>query len=325
MNAENSHKENPYEVDNKASRTNTFTSPILKDLNPSEWHFYGLWKQDLFSSCFWVSWANAQELKKLGLDVDKTGVMVLYGGHFFRKESVFSDIQNQVHEKMISRDHVFCKKIKTEAQKTYTEAIDFAARSKELGVSPESFEKIVSHARAITLYWGLVAIYLTVVVENELSDQVAKHSILPEHVPHLLPRIRTSLSHQKEEALVLKKEVGNHSFDQVLQDAALKKKLEAHRKRYAWIEIANWIGEELTLKRLFDLIKNVQDEPRIEPSPIRIPKELAIFFLVHGSGRVCQTSRSRTPCDVCPTRQTFLAKSFQTAQCTISATDATLA
>lgn len=262
----------------------SFQSFTLKDFDPTQWHFYGLWTQDLFSSYFWVSWFNSKIFGELGIKIQETGTILLNGGNFFYRKSVIEDIRNQILRKIDSQDRSFFEKIATKAQEAYTIAIDFSAHSKELTVSLESFEEFLSYARLITFHWCFSAVHLAVVVERILSDKIVEYKIPPEKVPLLIPRIKTPLLDQKEELLQLKKEIKNCTLEEVLQDVILLQKLEDHRQRYAWIEIANWIGEELTIEKLFNLIANTPSEIHSETSDIDVPDDLA--FTAWSMGQV---------------------------------------
>ena len=73
-----------------------FKSAVLKDFNPKDYHFFGLWKQNLFSACFWASCWNKEIADKLGIKSSESGALVLTQGNFFIKNSEIESIEKQI-------------------------------------------------------------------------------------------------------------------------------------------------------------------------------------------------------------------------------------
>ena len=71
------------------SKTETSsTMPELGGVNPKDYHFYGLWKCNLFGDWYWTQWFIPEYAKRIGLDLEDGGIFVIRGGNFFVKKEV---------------------------------------------------------------------------------------------------------------------------------------------------------------------------------------------------------------------------------------------
>lgn len=240
---------------------NKLKSPVLKNLNPEGYHFFGLWKQNLFSEGFWVCNWNKEIIQKLGITAEELGILILGEGNFFVKNSELENIKKQIYQKIDDHDEAFFKNMVAVADGEYKAAFEYAKTIKDKKLTPEDFFEFVTVARRVNLLWFLGAEQFSEAAQAKLSDVVVAESFPPEKVSDIIPQFNTPLNDQNREVLEFKKEVGTRSLAEVKNDTALYAKLESHVKRYAWVEIANLVGEPFTVEKLYDQIIHAKDEP----------------------------------------------------------------
>jgi phosphoenolpyruvate synthase/pyruvate phosphate dikinase len=257
------------------SMSSPFETTELQYIKPDEWHFYGLWKQDVFSACFWQSCFDQKILHEFGFDVKSGSTMIANGGHFFYHKPTIENIKKHVENEISKNNTAPFKKFADESKSTYLAGIDFAQKTiKTAPLNVEYFDEFLSHGRTMSLYWWFSAVHLAVTVESLLQDKIVEHKIPAQDVPHLIPKVVTPLLEQQKELVHLKEKIGAKSIEDIKADKNLFVELEAHRKKYAWIEIANWIGEELTFDRLINQIEHAKEnfEEPIVNIPIDVKK-----------------------------------------------------
>jgi phosphoenolpyruvate synthase/pyruvate phosphate dikinase len=239
---------------------NQFKSPVLKDFDPSAYHFFGLWKQNLFSACFWASCFDQEIVDKLGITSHEAGSLVLTQGNFFIKNSELANIQKQISKKIGEHDEAFFKKIVDVANEYFKDIAAYSETIKDKHLTAEDFEEFVVRARKINFLWMLGAEQFSEAVQEKLSNVVVAESFPAEKVPEIIPVFNTPLNEQHKEVVELKKEIAGRSLSEIKNDSNLYTRLEDHAKRYAWIEIANFEGESLTVERLYEQIIHTKDE-----------------------------------------------------------------
>lgn len=260
-----------------------FNDPELKGFDMKDALHYGLWKQDLFSSCFWVSWFDKELIRSLGIDMSEGGSFVLSGGNFFAKKSVFESMQSQIETRLKNEDRAFFARWQEAAEQTYKEGVAFSDTLVNAAATVEVFDAFLVHARKMSLFWCFAAAYFAPVVEKELQNQIVHDKIPAEQVPHLVPKMTTPLFKQQEELKVLSELIGSLSIDEIKQNKELAVKIESHRKEYAWIEIANWIGDELTFERLVHQIQHMHSH---EAASTHLDSSPRLSFLAESLGKV---------------------------------------
>lgn len=251
----------------------TFKTKELQSINPHEWQFYGLWKQNIFSACFWQSCFIPEVLSRFGFNFDFEGTMIGNGGNFFYHKPTIEKVGEIVKDKILKGHLKSFTDFKEEAGQKYLESINFA-KNTSLGapLTFEYFKEFLRHGREMSLYWWFAAVHLAVNVEKELQDKVVEHNISPSLVPNLLPKVDTPLIEQQKELIVLKEKIKGKSLNEIKSDLTLFNEIESHRKKYAWIEIANWIGEELTFEKLINQIEHSHQSS--EESGVVVPESL---------------------------------------------------
>jgi phosphoenolpyruvate synthase/pyruvate phosphate dikinase len=239
--------------------TYQFKSLELKEFKPKDYQFFGLWKQGLFSACFWVSSWNPELLKRLGIKSNELGSCVLGEGNFFIKKSELQYLDKQVSDKIVDQDENFFKNMVAVANDVYSSSVEYARSYSSQEPTSENFKEFVKRARSINLLWMLAAEQFVVTAERMLQDSVVETSFPADKVMSIIPKVITPLYYQHQESFELKKEIAGRSLAEIKNDKNLWNKIEAHVKSYSWIEIANFMGEPLTIERLYEQIIHLKE------------------------------------------------------------------
>ena len=269
-----------------------YISPELEGFNPDEYYFQGLWKNDLFATCFWQDCWVPELLKDLKLDMDKVGVMNLKGGHYLVSKLTKERIDKQIEKLIDAKNEKFFKNMVKVADKTFAwgEKEGDLLHSKKPTL--ENFREFVATAKKLNFLWLIGATYINWSVEERLLDAVVKEKFPAEHVLDLIPKIVTPLHHYQHGVKELKNKIGNKTYAEVEKDHKLFDQLKKHAEKYAWVEIFNFIGEPMTPSRLFDQIQHLKTE-NAEHKPFVSSKPLSkeILFLaecMHDVGYIKQ-------------------------------------
>jgi phosphoenolpyruvate synthase/pyruvate phosphate dikinase len=244
--------------------TPQFKSPALKNFDPNGYHFFGLWKQNLFSACFWTSCWNKEIIEKFGLTAQESGVLVLTEGNFFLKKSEIKNIKEQIQKKIEGKDEAFFKNLVKVADEYFTSAIAYSNTLKDKKLTPEDFWEFVTEARKVNFIWMLGAEQFSEAAQEKLSSVAVEEGFPSEKLSEIIPKFDTPLNQQHREVVELKKMVGDKPLTEIKKDLPLFAKLEDHAKRFAWIEIANLTGETLTVERLYEQIIHAKSEHMAE-------------------------------------------------------------
>jgi len=254
----------------------SFITPELKKIDPSAYHFFGLWRQSLFSACFWAYCWSDEVIKKLGITSKESGVFILTQGNFFLKKSEIENIRKQLYAKIDAHDGAFFQNMVDVADSYFKEAVAFGETFKDKDITPENFTEFTVFARRIIFLWMLGAEQFSEIAQAKLADIAVTTSFPAENISQVIPVFETPLNCQHKEVMVLKKEVGGKSLEDVRKDKALYAKFEDHARRFAWIEIANFVGESLTVERLYEQIIHAKDEPLTQAKKIKdVPPQVA--------------------------------------------------
>jgi phosphohistidine swiveling domain-containing protein len=239
----------------------TFTSPVLKDFDPTGYHFFGLWRQNLFPGCFWTSCWSKEIVDKLGISSTEGGALELGEGYFFLKNSEIDNIKKQLYRKIDDHDEEFFRCMVATADEYFKAAVAYADTIKDKQLTPEDFQEFVMQARHINFLWMLGAEQFSEAAQAKLTEMAAEESFPVDDLSGLIPVFTTPLNEQHREVLELRKEVGHRTLAEVRNDTVLSAKFEDHVRRFAWIEIHNFAGEPFTVEKLYEQIVHAQDEP----------------------------------------------------------------
>ncbi len=248
-------------LSNKAeAQVKTFTSPELKNFDTSGYDFDGLWKNDLFATCFWQDCWVPDVVSEMSLDLTGVGVMNLQGGHFLVEKSMRARMNAQMQEHIKNKDTKFFKNLVSVSDRIFAWGVQ---KGEEIAVKEptvENFKDFVQTAKRINFLWLIGATYTNWPVEKCLQDAVVEDNFPAEHVMEIVPKIDTPL-HQYQAGLGrLKKLIGSKTFDEVKADTDVYVELESHAEKYPWVEIFNFIGESTTPERLYDSVIHLEKD-----------------------------------------------------------------
>jgi phosphoenolpyruvate synthase/pyruvate phosphate dikinase len=268
-----------------------FQSPELKDINPDNFTFYGLWKNDILSSAFWQNCLNKDLIKEIGLNIDDLGNSSLQGGNFLVKNEIEYGIRDQVKEKIVNNDKKFFDNLKKITDRVCNESIEFGKTIKGMEVTKNNTELIFEELKKINLLWYLGASHLVNGSEELLSEKIVEEKFPADKAFDIIPQVITPIHEQQQDVKRLKKLVGNKTLVEIKEDESLLKELQDHVDEYYWIEILNFIGEILTVDRLYEQIKSFKDgEDNADQNKLpEISEELEFrAYCMHISGYVKQ-------------------------------------
>lgn len=246
--------------------------PILDYVLDDIEHF-GQYRQDTFSACFWVSCFTNDIFERYGFTTPYKSVLKLDGGHILYKKSVFKKVQQEILENLQKPNFDYFEAYKNDALKRYNEGIDFIKLHVNDEPTSENFLQFLEYPKNMTAYWLYSAGHLNVSLSAILTDALIENNLTSIDAGTLIKNPQTPLIIFQKQLLTFKDKIKNITLDQVKKDPALYKELESFRSHNAWIEFTNWIGEELTLEKLYEQIVNSQKTKDISIG--EIPQEIA--------------------------------------------------
>jgi phosphohistidine swiveling domain-containing protein len=265
----------PISTENTTSSSHTWNTPELAQFVPTEYHYLGLWKQDLFSGHFWHDCWVPELIEQLHLKAEEVGSFGFRGGHYLIKKSMLASFKEQIKEKILDKDEAFFKNVVSVANSIYLPAAEVGESIQNAEPTLENFQKFAQYAKKINFLWALGAGHFIEAAEELLQESVVKESFPADRVLDIIPKLITPLSARHEELTLLQKEVEGKTLDEIKSDSVLLEKLNDHVKRYRWIEIFNFIGQPLTLERLYEEVSHMKaSHTEMPPLAIEIPTEL---------------------------------------------------
>ena len=169
---------------------------------------------------------------------------------------------------MNEHDEDFFRNMVRIADEYFQESVAYSETIGTGEMSADNFEMFISQARKINFLWMLGAEQFSEAAEEKLSDIVVAESFPADKVFAIIPKFITPLNVQHEEVMQLKNEIAGRTLAEVSMDASLRAKLDEHVKKFAWIEIANFDGNLLTIERLYEQTINAKEQEHTTPEPI---------------------------------------------------------
>jgi phosphoenolpyruvate synthase/pyruvate phosphate dikinase len=243
----------------KVENKKIFESPELQGFDYQGYDFDGLWKNDLFATCFWQDCWVPDVVAKMGLDMESVGVMNLKGGHYLVEKSVRARVSEQVKKKIDERSSDFFKNLVTVANEIFSWGEKQAEVIRLLDATPENFEQFVTVAKKLNFLWLVGATYTNWPVEEKLQDVVIRDHFPAEHALDIIPKIVTPLADYQHGLKEIKKVIDTKTLEEVKGDKSLYELLEKHAEKYPWVQIFNFIGESLTPETLYEQITHLKE------------------------------------------------------------------
>lgn len=268
----------------------TLESPELKGFDPNEFVFVGLWKNDVFATCFWQDCYVPEVIENLGLKMSNLGVLNLAGGNYFSSKIVARDVEGQVCPKIDAMDPEIFDTMVVASQKYFDWGLKMGDVLNKAEPSLKNFNVFVDAAKKLNLIWLLGATYLNEIAEKRFQDAVIEDGFPADKVLDLVPKIATPLHDYTKGLTELSKEIKGRSFNEIKKDKSVYKKLADHAKKYPWIEIMNFIGKPMTAERLFEQVTHFK-QPAHESNLSKKPLSKKLQFaakVMHDCGYVKQ-------------------------------------
>lgn len=180
------------------------------------------------------------------------------GGQYLVKGSERKKIKEHISKKILSKDTAFFENMIKVADETYLLAKKSGEALQDLKPTAENFQKFLDAAKRINFLWLLGASHFHEAAEKELQDAVVTESFPAEKVMDIIPPIVSPLFERHKELVELKKEAGSKSLDEIKKDKKLYAKFQNQVEKYPWIEIFNFIGEPLTVERLYEQVTHIE-------------------------------------------------------------------
>jgi phosphoenolpyruvate synthase/pyruvate phosphate dikinase len=244
-----------------------FVSPELRGFNPADYQYDGLWKNELFATCFWQDCWVPDVVTDTKLDMQGVGVMNLKGGHFLINKAARAKVDAQIKKHIDTYDEAFFKNLVDVSDRLFAWSLEKGAAIGSKTPTLENFRDFVATAKRINFLWLIGASYIQLPVEERLQDAIIEDKIPAEHALEVVPPVDTPLIRYQAGLEALSKEIDGKAFAEIKNDAQLYGRLEAHANAYPWIEIFNFIGERLTVERLYEQLTHFEGKTAHEYIP----------------------------------------------------------
>ena len=243
-------------------------TPVDKvQLNTDDYKFIGLWREDLFPAYFWANWFDPVKTKKLKLDeLTFGGALILNGGNFFWHKEMLAAEKAILDRAVKIKDASVFRNLRNLGEKTFIQAMKETDKLSALNPDANNLKTFIRLGRELMYFWTIGASIAAYVDEYIISFS-QKERIPAEDVSRYVDTPETELIRQQREVrelyLLLKKKnwlsrIKNDKerlIEDIQKDKNLKKKFDNHLEKYGWIEMLNYIGNQLSIDRLLTLIE----------------------------------------------------------------------
>jgi phosphoenolpyruvate synthase/pyruvate phosphate dikinase len=268
-----------------------FRNEKLNQLPYADYEFIGRWKSDAFACYFWADWLDQDLLRDLNFPMPFNGVFILNDGHFFFHKQILRIGEDKLLNIFEKKEYARLKRIKDAAFKSYNDLLEESKQIAELEPNLETLAAAFSIAKRLTTPWCLTNV-LSHALDPLIVSTAEKEGVDIADVPRLMPEIESHLLKQQKDMkklLVLLKDRGldellgeqtEKLIEEISADTRLNELFNGHVRTYGWIEMLNFIGEPLTLRRLLEQmhLANKTIRPKIQPLSSK-PNETFLQFL----------------------------------------------
>lgn len=122
-------------------------------INPSDYHFFGLWKCVLFPDWYWTKWLVPEYAEKIGLELNDGGIFVINGGNFFTKKTVIETIRQYAKSTIESNDKNKLATLKKLADGIYTDSLKTAERLSVENPTENNVREMAESGQRIMFPW----------------------------------------------------------------------------------------------------------------------------------------------------------------------------
>ncbi len=239
------------------------------DIVPEDYHYIGLYKQDLFSAFFWTLWLNKKEAERFDIPLEHSDALVA-NGHFCFKQSTLTVLREILTLQRAKQSTLWFENLALRTRVVIDEVIGPLAVSIKEPFTIESFEKYIDDGRRIMHFWCLAALF-AIVIDEEIHKQAQQEGIPEETLSALMIPVETLLTKQHREAWELKQKLAYEGLEKMLPH------LKEHVTRYGWIEMANFLGEPFTVEKLLKQME-ILSEPLHKPTSQLLSPEMSLLL-----------------------------------------------
>lgn len=257
-------------------------------INPTDYHFFGLWKCTLFPDWYWTKWLVPEYAEKIGLELSDGGIFVINGGNFFTKKSVIETIRQYAKSIIESNDKNKLVTLKKLADDIYADSLKRAEQLSLEKPTENNVREMAELGQHIMFPWCFGYI-LSEVFDEFLIPAAENAGIKLEDISSLLPPFRTPLMDAQDNLRSIKKVLEEKGFwkilledsgkavEQIQKDAEVSKLIKEHSSKYGWTTVINLAGEDPSLEQIIDQITHIPALNHQKHTPKTI-KELSFLI-----------------------------------------------
>jgi phosphohistidine swiveling domain-containing protein len=242
---------------------------LLNKIEPGDYKYFGLWKCNPFTDYFWVSWFNKDYLKKLGITITENGALALQGGNFFVKNKVIEEMTNFVEKIILTKNIKFIDDFTAFSDKFFKEAVKRSNNALNTTSDAKFITETIKISSDLMFPWYLGWLF-TEVYEKHLEAAAKECNIPLDKIYDFIPVIPTPLTKQREELFALKnklvekniwealKQDSKKALELIDKDSGLKSLFDDHIKRYSWIQIISFLGQNIGVENLIEQMTHLE-------------------------------------------------------------------
>lgn len=253
------------------SRPITTLSPrkeIATLINPEDYHFFGLWKCNLFSDWYWSKWLVPEYAKRIGLDLNDSGIFVINGGYFFTKKSVIETIRQYAKNIIESKDKEKLVTLRKLADEIYDTSLSIAEKLSKPEPTEINVREMAEAGQQIMFPWCFGYI-LSEVFDEFLIPAADRAGVKREDISALIPPFKTPLIEAQDNLRLIKKVLEEKGYWSTLLEDSVKaiaeiqkdkqiiELVQSHSTKYGWSTIMNLIGGDPNVEQIIDQITHL--------------------------------------------------------------------
>ncbi len=266
----------------------TENMPLIEGINPQDYQYFGLWKCNAFADYFWAAWDKKEYFEELSIPNMESGVLILNGGNFFVKKSAMAEAEKLITEKVLAHDEHFFKTFIEFSNNLYSRSLKQSEEAVGLASDKEFFAELVRIGENMMFPWFLGWLFCEV-YDPLLHEAARRCGIIDEKISEHIPLIRTPLMDQQAELRSLKQLVVDKGIWEKLKenpaavvaaiegDNHLASLLEKHIKQYAWVQIFNYLGDDISIENILDQMTHLNEKPAAGESTTSTPTDFSYY------------------------------------------------
>ncbi|MCL4279221.1 MAG: hypothetical protein KJZ60_05970, partial [Ignavibacteriaceae bacterium] len=240
-------------------------------INTEDYHFFGLWKCNLFSDWYWSKWLVPEYAKRIGLDLNDSGIFVINGGYFFTKKSVIETIREYAKNIIESKDKEKLALLRKLTNEIYDTSLAVSEKISEAEPNEINVREMAESGQQIMFPWCFGYI-LSEVFDEFLIPAADKAGINREDISALIPPFKTPLIEAQDNLRLIKKvledkghwnlllEDSTKAINEIQKDEQVSKLIQEHSFKYGWTNIMNLVGEDPNIEQVIDQITHIPSQ-----------------------------------------------------------------